>query len=873
MRHRHRILLSSALVAVAILLLLPARIADRGGRNTFDGPKVRRTSRDGGRARPSDHFFRQRARRDGTIPTERFAAAVEELQLERALLRQRLGTSAAHDWTLVGPANVGGRVNAIVAVPGGVPAYLGAANGGVWRSEDWGVNWWPLTDHLGIFSVGALALNPLNANTLWCGTGDANATADGYDGTGLYVSRDRGATWEHRGLANTAHIAAVAVDPADSNRIYVGAMGKAFSTDPNRGFYRSLDGGLTWTRTLFVNDSTGVSEVVVNPAHPETVYCATWERVRRLTYRRAYGPGCAVWRSADGGGTWTRIVNGLPPAGDNLGRIAIAIAPSRPSRLYASVISGAGTGYVGLGLFRTDDGGESWQRVDQTTTHRNAFGGFGWYFGHVAVHPYDPDDVWVGGVSLLHSTDGGVILEDQTGTAHVDHHALWVDPSDASRVYLGNDGGFYWAGVGTGQWQKSFNLPITQFYSGSVDAQNAAKVVGGTQDNGTLKTEAGPFSWTQILGADGFHALVHPANTNLVLAEWQYCSDRSGIKRSGNNGASWSSTGGWNPGDRYNWNTPFVMGAANPNRMLSGSHRVYRSANAGGTWAPISPDLTGAPASSVVYGTITTVAISPADSNLYLAGTDNGRVWRSQDAGGAWEEITAGLPGFYVTRVVADPADAQVIYVTHSGFGQDQHEPRVFRSADRGTTWTSIVGNLPDAPVNDLVVDPLRAGTLYAGTDLGVFETRNLGETWVPLGGAMPIQPVWDLELHAASQGLYAFTHGRSAWKLDLNTVSLSAPGSRGRSGLALSAPGPNPARASARLGLELATRSQVGVIVFDAAGRRVRELARGTLDPGFHPLAWDLRDDRGARVRAGVYFIRASDGSATRTRRLVVTS
>jgi photosystem II stability/assembly factor-like uncharacterized protein len=488
------------------------------------------------------------------------------------------------------------------------------------------------------------------------------------------------------------------------------------------------------------------------------------------------------------------------------------------------------------------------------------------------VSPHDPDDVWVCGVSLLHSTDGGVIPSIVTGTAHVDQHALWVDPLDPARVYLGNDGGFYWASGGVGQWQQSFNLPITQFYAGSVDPGNANKIVGGTQDNGTLKTETGPFDWDQILGADGFHVLVHPTNTNRLLAEWQYCSDRTGVKLSLNNGASWSSSGGWVTTDRYNWNTPIVQSAVDPAVLLSASHRVYRSTNGGSLWAPISPDLTGAPPASVVYGTISTVAISQADATLYLAGTDNGRVWRSQNAGAVWEEITAGLPGLYVTRVVADPSDPNVVYVTHSGFGQDQHEPRVYRSADRGSTWESITGNLPDAPVNDLVVDPLRPGTLYAGTDLGVFETRNLGGTWVPLGGAMPIQPVWDLELHQASRGLYAFTHGRSAWKLDLNTVSLAVPAARAASGLALDAPVPNPARDATRLSLALGARAQVAVIVFDAAGRRIRTLARGTREPGSHALAWDLRDERGSRVREGVFFVRASDGSTTRTRRLVVT-
>ena len=818
---------------------------------------------------PSDYFYYQRAMRDGTIPTERIAAAVEQLQFERALKGQQRSTSSAQDWVPIGPFAIGGRVNAIVAANGGVPAYLGAANGGVWRSEDGGFGWVPLTDRLGLFSIGALALNPFNANTVWCGTGDANATVDGYDGTGLYVSRDGGITWIERGLRETAHIAAVVVSPADSNRLFVGAMGKAFSTDSNRGLYRSLNGGQSWTRTLFVNDSTGVSDVAINPVHPETVYCATWERVRRLRYRRAFGPGCAVWRSADGGSTWTKIVNGLPPAGDNLGRIAIAVAPSQPSRIYASVTSGAISGYVGLGIYRSEDGGENWERVDLGSTHRNAFGGFSWYFGMLEVSPTDPDDVWTGGVRLLHSIDGGTTLSDVTGTLHVDHHALWIDPFSASHVYLGNDGGFY--ALSGGSWQKSFNLPITQFYAGTVDAGNGNKVLGGAQDNGTSKTESGAFGWSQILGADGFQCLVNPPGSNNILAEWQYCCDQSGIRRSTNNGLSYTGTSGWTGTDRYNWNTPFVASPLNMNTMIAGSHRVYKSINTGASWVPVSTDLTSGPGAQVNYGTITTVAISPADSNLYLAGTDDGHVWRSQNGGAAWEEISAGLPARYVTRVAADPLDPQVIYVTHSGFGEDLHDPRVYRSTNRGTNWTPISGNLPDAPVNDLIVDPLLPGSLYAGTDLGVFVTRNLGQTWTALGGYMPVQPVWDLELHQASRRLYAFTHGRSVWMLDLGTVSLDAPTSTSGSRLALAVPAPNPTRGAARLEITLATSAQVDVTVFDAAGRRIRVLARGTLAEGRHPLAWDARDERGARARAGVYFVRASDGSETRTQRLVI--
>src|SRR5262245_60999694 len=818
---------------------------------------------------PADYFYFQRAMHDGTIPTERVTAAVEELRFERALAAQQLSTSSAQDWAQMGPFSVGGRVNAIVAAPGGVPAYLGAANGGVWRSESQGAQWTPLTDQLGLFSIGCLALHPTNPNTVWCGTGDANATLDGYDGTGLFVSRDRGVHWTYRGLRETAHIASVVIDPSDTNRIVVGAMGKAFTTDPNRGLYRSLNGGGTWTRTLFVNDSTGISDVAINPAHPVTVYCSTWERVRRLRYRRAFGVDCAVWRSIDHGATWSKIVNGLPPAGENLGRIAIAVAPTRPSRIYASVTSGAISGYVGLGLFRSDDGGDNWERVDLGSVYRNAFGGFSWYFGLLEVSPIDADDVWTGGVQLLHSVDGGVTFSDVTNNAHVDHHALWVDPSNSDHVFLGNDGGFF--DLQGGFWQQSLNLPITQFYAGTVDAANVGKILGGAQDNGTSKTETGAFGWGEILGGDGFQCLVNPPGSGTILSEWQYCCDKSGLRRSTNNGASYGTTGGWVNADRFNWNTPFVACPSNMKIMIAGSHRVYKSTNSGTSWTPVSGDLTSGPGAQVVYGTITTVAISAADTNLFLAGTDDGHVWRSQNGGGVWQEISAGLPARYVTRVVADPLDPQVVYVTHSGFGEDLHDPRVYRSTDRGTTWTSISGNLPDAPVNDLIVDPLIPGTLYAGTDLGVFVTRNLGQTWTALGGVMPIQPVWDLELHQATRKLFAFTHGRSAWMLDLGTVPLAVPSSTSASKLALSTPSPNPARGAARLDITLATSAQVDVSVFDAAGRQIRVLARGTLAEGRHPLAWDARDERGARARAGVYFVRASDGSETRTQRLVI--
>lgn len=818
-----------------------------------------------------DWFHAQRAFPGVDIPQAKFQAALEQVTAEREFEASALGTSAATlTWQQVGPFNIGGRVTALAVAPGGTTVYLGSANGGVLKSTNSGLNWAPVTDRNSFFSIGALAMHPSNPEIVYCGTGEANGSVDSYDGNGLWRTSNGGESWKPLGLAATGRIAGVAIDPSNPNHLLVAAMGRQFSTGPDRGLYRSLDGGVTWTKPLFVNDSTGVCDVVFNPLHPETVFAATWERVRRYTYRRAFGPGCGVWRSINGGTSWTRLAGGLPGPSDNVGRIALAVAPSQPSMVYAQVITGASSGYVGQGLYRTTDGGNSWVRRDAGTIFRDSFGGFGWYFGEMAVNPANADQIWTCGVNLLKSDDGGVSFVDVTGAAHVDQHAMWVDPSEPSRVYLGNDGGFYFA-VG-GNWDKSLDLPITQFYAGSVDKSNPLKVLGGTQDNNTLKTESGPSNWGAILGGDGFYCLSDPTNTNIVFAEWQNCCQRSGIRRSTNNGASFSTVSGFINTDRYNWNTPIAMSPMNHNLMLVGSHRVYMSTNNGVNFSVVSGDLTTNPGSALVYGTITTLDVSGVNDSVFYAGTDDGRVWRSVNKGTNWTNISAGLPTRSITRVTADRFDAKVVYVTLSGFGQDEALAHVYRSNDRGTTWQSIAGNLPDVPANDIVVDGLDPSTLYLGTDLGVFITRNLGATWWGLGAGMPLQTIFDLDYHAGSRQLFAFTHGRSIYKIDLSALPVSVPTVRVPPKLAMSAPSPNPARGPVRFTLELDREAAGQVAVYGLDGRRVRVLAHERWSAGRHDLVWDRTDDRGLRVAAGVYFVRAVAGGATRTQRIVLT-
>jgi len=827
---------------------------------------------------PSDWFFAQRAFPGGEIPQEKFLAAVERARFSRTSpLRSReersLATSAL-TWTQAGPFNIGGRVTCIAATPGGVTAYLGSANGGVFKSVNSGTNWAPIFDlGFSIFSIGAITMAPSDSNIVLVGTGEANASVDSYDGAGLFRTRDGGATWRSLGLSSTGRIGRIAIDPADTSRIFVAAMGSQFSTGPDRGLYRSEDGGASFSKVLFVNDSTGACDVAINPAHPETVFCATWERVRHPTYRRAYGPGCGIWRSVNHGTTWTRLSTGLPAPSDNVGRIGLGLAPSLPSTIYAQIITGAGAGYVGFGLYRSTDGGSTWARRDPAgSAFANNFGGFGWYFGEIRVDPANADRLYTLGVGLLRSIDGGVNFSSVIGGAHVDGHALWIDPTNSSRVYLGNDGGFFRSTLGGGTWTKSLDLPISQFYGGAVDPQNASKILGGTQDNGTLATTGSPTAWTALgIGGDGFNCMVDPTNSSIVFAEWQFCCDNTGLRRSVNGGSSFSAPSGFSSSDRYNWSTPIAMNPRNHNLLLVGSQRVYRSTNNGVSYAAISGDLSTNPVSSLVYGTLTTLDVSPADTNRYYAGTDDGKVWRTANRGGVWTDISAGLPVRWVTRVTADPVDPTTVYVTLSGFGSDEHLPHVYRSTDAGGSWTSIAGDLPDAPANDLVVDPLDPATLFLGTDIGVYVTRNLGASWFALGTGMPAQTIFDLTLHAASRTLVAATHGRSQWKLDLNAMPVAVGPRAPAAKLALGPPAPNPSRGAIRLTLDLPGAAEVDAVVYDVQGRRVRTIASGPRESGSHVLRWDGLDEGGHPAEPGAYFVRATSRGEIATRRLAL--
>jgi photosystem II stability/assembly factor-like uncharacterized protein len=817
-------------------------------------------------AYPSDWFGMQRAFPNPTIDQDAYREAVNWAMVERSALT----TSAASPiWTAAGPFNIPGRATALAVVSGGSTLYLGAAAGGVFKSTNAGVNWTPVFDQ--VLSIGALALDPNNSSTVYVGTGEANGAIDNYDGAGVYRTTDAGQNWGYLGLQETRRIARVAVDPANSNRVLVAAMGSQFSTGPDRGLYRSENGGQSWSKVLFVNDSTGVCDVVFNPAHSETVYAASWERIRRGTYRRSFGPGSGIWLSTDHGTNWTRLLSGLPAPSDHVGRIALGIAPSRPSTLYAQIVGGLNESNNGLGFYRSLNGGGTWtQRTGSGFSM--IFGGFGWYFGDMRVSPTNPDDVYCLGQSLARSTDGGNNFTTINGTAHPDFHALWLDPATPGRIFAGCDGGFFWTTNTGTSWTQTTDLPTMQFYAGAIDASNASKLLGGAQDNGSNFTTGSPSGWNALqIGGDGFYVAVDPTNSNVIFGEYQNMSGGLGPLRSTNGGASFFAPSGFGP-DRYNWCAPFVIAPSDHNVLLAGSDRVYASTDNGQSYTPISPDLTtNNQVGNLVYSTISTLDIAPSNLNYLYAGTDDGQVWRTKSFGASWQKVNTGLPLRWVTRVTADPVDPEVVYVTLSGYNQDEFGAHVFRSTNAGDTWTSISGNLPNVPANDLVVDPANTSRLYLATDVGVFTTRDLGGTWYPLGVGLPIVPVADLSLHAGARILVAATHGRSQWKFDLSAIPVAVADQPPPPRLALLGPSPNPSRGEVRFTVEVSHPGRVSAEIYDAMGRRVATPLDRRSIVSRESFAWDGRDRGGARARAGAYYVRLShqDGAAV-TRRFV---
>ncbi len=775
-----------------------------------------------------------------------------------------------------GPTNIGGRVSDIEFNPVNPEiVYAGAATGGVFKSTDMGLTWTPVFDDQANLNIGDIGIDPNDPDIIYVGTGEANGGHNNFPGGGVYKSTDAGNTWELKGLENTVSIGRIVVDPLNSNRVFIAAQGAYFTANPERGVYRSNDGGETWENVLFLNDSTGAIDIVIDPQNPNRLIAAMWERVRRLDGSYFYGQSSGLYRSLDGGDSWSYIESDgvLPdPLAENVGRIGVALCASQPDIVYSLFTNGS----FYIGLFKSTDFGATWTNADPDLEINNGVANFSWYFGQVRVHPTDPDIVFALDVAYMRSVNGGEnwpIIYGYGGGPwdfHVDQHALAINPLNNDYIICGNDGGMNISTDGGVNFTKVAELPITQFYEIGLDRNNPQKLYGGTQDNGTLRTQTGGLNdWEKIYGGDGFYVIVDYTNPNIIYAE----SQNGYLVKSTNGGASFfSATNGIDEFEPTNWSTPVIMDPLNPEVLYYGTNRVYRTINGADHWTPISPDLTNG-YTGTRPGTVTTIGVSKRNTNIIWAGTSDSRVWVSKDNGLTWTDVSETLPYRWVSRIIPDPGDENSAYVTFSGLKWADPEAHIFRTTDAGETWTDISSNLPDVPINACAVDHIDNNFVFVGTDLGAYYSEDKGGSWEYLDSDLPLVSVYDFKIHHTEHYLAIGTHARSMYKMDLTTLvgvdDNFAQNVAG--GFELKPNYPNPFKSETTISFSIDESSHVTVEIFDMKGSKVSSLVNNTLKAGEHSITWAGSNGYGEKLPHGQYVCKVATGSQSKTQKIVL--
>jgi photosystem II stability/assembly factor-like uncharacterized protein len=701
-------------------------------------------------------------------PYDEIKQDVYQAEMKKAqLLHQSSTRLQEYEWEFVGPTNIGGRITDI-EMPAGQSntIYVGAATGGILKTEDAGISWQQLFYDIPTISIGDIAIDPQNSDVLYVGTGEANSSSFSFLGSGVYKSIDAGQSWSFSGLENTAYIGRMIVDHSNSDRVFAAASGLLFSPNEDRGIYRSTDAGASWEQVLFITDTTAAIDLVQHPTDPDILYAGFWERTRGLTTRRSFGLTTGIYRTTDGGDSWEELTNGLPNALQEKGRVGLSISVSNPDVLYALYDMPDMENWV----YKTEDGGDNWFRVDNDYLYQMG-SNFGWYFGQIRVHPEDEDIVFAMGQTIYRTSNSGAFwVEIDNSGVHVDHHAMCFD-LNSGRTYLGNDGGLYWSSNLGGSWNKINNLPITQFYAYDVSETNQDFQVGGTQDNNSIRTIGGETTqWEAVLGGDGMYNRINQQNNDIAWAEYQY----GNLYRSFNaqdNYPDYDYVSSSMQNDRKNWSAPLELVPGQNEIAYFGTHRVWKTTNNGISWSSVSDDLTQG--GSNYFHSLTCLAISTLNADYVMAGSADGRVHISLDAADSWEDISSGLPERWITDVYFDPQEEQTIYATVSGFRWDEALPHIFKSDDLGQSWTSISGNLPELPVNQMEIDPDNNQKIIVGTDAGIYMTFNGGENWESITGNLPMVPVVAFKLIPQTKDLYAATYGLSTWKMNLNDIGV----------------------------------------------------------------------------------------------------
>jgi photosystem II stability/assembly factor-like uncharacterized protein len=823
----------------------------------------------------------------------------------------------------IGPANMSGRVTAI-AVLADRPAtmYVAAASGGVWKTTNAGTTWTPVFDEQPVSSIGDVAVAPSNPDVVWVGTGEANARNSVSWGDGVYKSTDAGKTWTNMGLKDTQHIGRIVIHPKGPDTVYVAAVGHLWASNRQRGVFKTTDGGKTWDKVLYLNDETGAIDLAMDPSDPDVLY-ATAYRVRRGPFdggnpATLYGKDAGLYKTIDGGKAWVKLANGLPEIA--YGRCGISIYRKDPRIVYAiiqtektdiRVTAGqppkASAVVETGGVFRSEDGGESWVKVNDLCPRP-------FYFGQIRVDPTNDQRVYVFGVPLFLSTDGGKTFHDDGGPGvHSDQHALWIDPKDSDHMVVGCDGGLFVSRDKGKAWEHSLNLPIAQFYGIAVDMRKPYRVYGGLQDNGSWAGASATRNpegitiadWSRILGADGFQCQVDTHEADVVYAETQYGGLTRVNVRSGDNASIRPRPAREEPEYRFNWNAPMLLSSHNPRIVYFGGNHVFRSLNRGDKWETLSKDLTqGKPGPSSEFGhTITTLAESPVKAGVLWAGTDDGRLHVTRNGGGDWTELTEKIPDLpsdrWISRIECSHFEPGTAYVAIDRHRNDDRKPYLFKTTDHGATWASITGDLPDeGPVRVIREDLQNKSLLFAGTEFGLYVSLNDGVNWQRFKNGLPAVAVHDLVIHPRDRELVIGTHGRGIYVVDVAplehwpTKLLDAPahlfdvkpatlfqyhGSRGLNG-GKNFAAPNPAfGATITYYLREKPLTPVRLSIVDAVGNVIATL-NGAQEAGLHRAVWNLRANAEAGpmrsippVTPGDYAVKLELGDQTWSKKVRV--
>ncbi|MGI8788851.1 MAG: WD40/YVTN/BNR-like repeat-containing protein [Pyrinomonadaceae bacterium] len=689
----------------------------------------------------------------------------------------------------IGPAVTSGRVTMFAVDPNDRKKYyVAVASGGVWKTVNAGTTWTPVFENESSYSIGAIALDPKNPSTVWVGTGEYNSQRSVGYGDGVYRSDDGGKSWKNVGLKTSEHIGRIAIDPRDSNVVYVAAQGPLWSPGGERGLYKTTDGGKSWKQIITISENTGVTDLVLDPSNPDTIYAASWQRRRHFYTLIDGGPESAIYKSTDAGATWTKLKSGLSPG--DLGRIGLAVSPVDTNVVYATVEA---SGKLS-GIFRSNDRGATWERVSSSN-------GIGLYYGQIIADPKLVDRVYIPNVIFQVSDDGGRTQKPLgEKLKHVDNHAIWIDPEDTDYYLVGCDGGIYESFDRGANWDFKANLPVAQFYD--VAADNAApfySVFGGTQDNNSLggpartRNAAGIMNsdWFVTNGGDGFRSQVDPEDPNTVYAESQNGGLIRFDKRTGERADVAPFPEKEEESERTNWDTPFIVSPHSHNRLYFAGHQLFVSENRGDDWKRISGDLTrnldrnslpvmgkvwGPDAiaknqSTALYGNASALAESPVKEGLLYVGTDDGLIQVTEDSGKNWRRIDKfpGIPDMsYVSRIFASQHDANTVYAAFNNHQNGDFKPYLLKSANAGKTWTSVAGNLPPrGSLYAIAEDPVNPKLLFAGTEFGFFFSIDGGAKWIQMKGGLPTIAVRDIAIQKRENDLILATFGRGFYVLD----------------------------------------------------------------------------------------------------------